>query len=233
VLIAVAGLLVWHPWTPGSTVPTPATGSGVAGEGPLRSPLPDGPPDPSARRAALTLPMVTGTPRALPTPPPGFAFSFPAELAPRPRWSVIGAAELPEGGLQVTQVPLVSIEVLLDELGVSAICHVGRLRSAHVGILPARWLRFLGIVGPADGIVGWTQLDRIGGPPLAAYELPVPDSAVATPAPGSPPISVRLFVRADAAPWEAGAYRFFSRSGDGSPRLLYACLVDATVTGGL
>jgi hypothetical protein len=96
-----------------------------------------------------------------------------------------------------------------------------------VALLAVRDPGFVGIAGPPDGIVGWTRLDRIDRATPLAYELrPRDPSGAGETLSGGPGVALRLFVRADRSAWDPGAYRFITSSGDGAPRVLYACLLD-------
>ena len=212
VVIAGTGLIVWQPWSTGSTeTPGPTvTSTPVA--------TPHGAP-------ASTLPtpiaVVYSSPRALPLLPAGAFVAAPPAERFRPRWSVVGVTDLPDGELRITQLPVVTTSGFIEGRSPAEVCRIGRLGSAFVAVLPARQLRLIGIAAPASEIGAATEMTGVDARPLAAYEVPVQPLE----GDGGVPAATRLFVRDDLLLWGEGVYRFLTEGPDGTPHFLYACLV--------
>ena len=220
-LLGVAGLLVWQPWSPRSGG-RPAIGGEASS--PRSSPRahPSASPVPSAtpggdvvalRRPSGRLPAARGP---FPTSPPGFAVA-PAADDFDARWSAVGISELLEGRYRITQLPLFPTTGFVEGRSTAETCQLGRERFPYVAILPADRLRFLGVVTPEARRGALVDLGWIDASEAPAYEVPV----AATGGAASP---VHLFALADRALWPAGAYRFLVFTTYGAPRYLYACL---------
>lgn len=219
-LVAATGILVWQPWSAGSATPdvTPsirvAAGPTNAAETPSVMPL--------AR------PTPYASPRGLPFLREASYLLLPTADRFRPRWSVVGVAQLPGGEISITQLPMVLTSGYVEGRSAAEVCGIGRLRSAMVAMLPAYRFRLIGIAAPAGALDGPVDMTQIDAPPLAALEAQLPsvqgpDAAVA---------SARLFVRSNLLPWPEGVYRFLTESDDGMPHWLYACLVSPAIVDG-
>jgi hypothetical protein len=217
ILLAVAAMLVWQPWSMANGhLPSTATASlaALASAGPTPSPSPIPTPKPSptpyvgpvASRLVQYMPFVYG----------------PTQDRFRPIWSIAGVTELADGNIRVAQVPVTPTQGSLEDLAPEEVCRIASFTSALVAVIPADSMRLIGIVAPGLAIAGQTELLRVDRVPLSDFELDIPAR------PGDDPtrVSVRLFVRSDIAYWTPGAYRFLTESSDGTPRFLYACLVD-------
>lgn len=219
-LVAATGMLVWQPWSAGSAAPGVTPSTRVAA-GPTN---------------AAEVPSVT--PSASPTPyvsPRGMNFlSAPSSLVVptadrfRPRWSVVGVAQSPDGKISITQLPMVLTSGYIEGRSAAEVCGIGRLRSAMVAMMPAYRFRLIGIAAPAGALDGPVDMTQLDAPPLAAFEAQLPsvqgpDAAVA---------SARLFVRSNLVPWPEGVYRFLTESDDGMPHWLYACVVPPSIVDG-
>ncbi len=217
-LSVVAGVLVWQPWSAGSaTVPdATATPTGATAQGGSAPPSP----------TPTVVPYAS--PRALPILPAGSLVAAPPAERFRPRWSVVGVTDLPDGELRVTQLPVVTTSGFIEGRSAAEVCRIGRLRSAFVVILPARRVRLIGIAAPASGIGAATEMTRVDKTPLAAYEVPVRSLG----GDGEVLAAARLFVRGDFLLWGEGVYRFLTEGSDGTPHFLYACLVGPALVDG-
>ena len=218
-LVAATGLLVWQPWSGGSATPsvTPstrvATGPTSAAETPSAMPLPSPTPYVPPRRLSVMREAAY--------------LRLPAADRFRPRWSVVGVAQLPNRQISITQLPMV---LTSGDVGGSAaqVCEIARIGSAMVAILPANEFRLIGIAAPAGALPGPVEMTQIDAPPLAAFEAQLPPA----PGPDGAVASARLFGRSNLSPWPEGVYSFLTESNDGLPHWLYACLVHpATVDG--
>jgi hypothetical protein len=213
ILLAVAAMLVWQPWSMATDhLSSTATASvaALASVGP--------PPTPSPRPSE--------TPYVGPLAPPlrqymPFVY-VPTQDRFRPIWSIAGVSELADGNIRVTQVRVTPTQGSLEDLAPEEVCRIASFTSALVAVMPADSMRLIGIGGPGSEIAGQTELLRVDRAPLDDLELDV------RALPGDDPtrVSVRLFVQSDIAYWTPGAYRFLTESSDGTPQFLYVCLVD-------
>lgn len=212
VLLAATGLLVWQPWT-----------GAEGGFGPPATPSPAEPsPTPAAEVFIPTAPPYV-SPRALTMLPLGSLVAAPPYDAFRPRWSIVGVSDIPDGEPRVLQLPVVTTSGFVEGRSPAEVCVLGRLRTAIVVQLPARRYRLIGIAAPASGVAGPTELTRVDRVALTAYEVPVrvPDGV-------TPRAAIRVFATSTLGPWDEGAYRFLTEDGTGRPHFLYACVVSPT-----
>jgi hypothetical protein len=217
ILLGVAAMLVWQPWSMAtghrsSTATAPLAPLARVAPPPTPSPKPSPTPPPTPYVGPLAPPLVHYMP---------FVYG-PTQDRFRPIWSIAGVTELADGNIRVTQVPVTSTAGSLENLAPAEICRIASFTSAMVAVLPADSMRLIGIVGPGLDIAGQTELLRVDRVPLSDLQLDVPAR------PGDDPtrVSVRLFVQSDIAYWTPGAYRFLTESRDGTPLFLYACLVE-------
>jgi hypothetical protein len=217
ILLAVAAMLVWQPWSMANGhLPSTATASlaALASVGPRASPSPKPTPKPSPTPyVGPVAPLLRGY---MP-----FVYG-PTQDRFRPIWSIAGVTDLADGDVSVTQVPVTPTQGSLETLAPEEVCRIASFTSALVAVMPADRMRLIGIVGPGLAIAGQTELLRVDRVALADFELDVR----ARPGDDGTRVSVRLFVQSDIAYWTPGAYRFLTESSDGTPRFLYACLVD-------
>jgi hypothetical protein len=212
-LVAATGILVWQPWSAGSAVPGPTPASLVSGGAMNAAEAPSATPTAS--------PTPYASPRGMNVLSEDSFLVLPTADRFRPRWSVVGIAQLPEGEITITQLPMVLTSGYIEDRSAAEVCQIGRLRSAMVAMLPADRFRLIGIAAPAGALDGPVEMTQIDALPLPALEARLPlglDPARA---------SARLFVRSNLLPWPEGVYRFLTESDDGMPHWLYACMVDA------
>jgi hypothetical protein len=216
-VVVTMGLLLWQPWSAG---PSSGVGPGPTASAPV---VDTGSPAPVAVPPSTAPPY--SSPRGLAVLPPGSFVSVPPSDAFRPRWSIVGITDLPDGEPRVLQLPVVTTSGFIEGRAPAEVCALGRLRTAVVVLLPASRYRLIGIAAPASGIAGPTELTRVDRVPLAAYEVALrpPEEARA---------AVRLFATADLVPWGEGAYRFLTEDGTGRPHFLYACVVAPSLVDG-
>lgn len=216
-LVAATGLLVWQPWSAGSAPPGVTPASRVASGQTSAAEAPSAVPSPS--------PTAYASPRGMDLLSPPSSLVVPTADRFRPRWSVVGVAQSPDGDISITQLPMVLTSGYIEGRSAAEVCGIGRLRSAMVAMMPAYRFRLIGIAAPAGALDGPVDMTQLDAPPLAALEarlppVPDPDGAVA---------STRLFVRSNLLPWPEGVYRFLTESDNGMPHWLYACLVDPRI----